>query len=97
MSTIGTRVPRKQSPNKVTGRARYADDVTIPGTFHGVIVPSRQAHAKIIRIDTETARRITGVKAILTGDDLSVLTDDVTEDRPPFAKEKFGIGGNRWR
>ena len=40
MATIGRSVPRKDGLAKVTGRARYVDDVTMPGMLHGVTVRS---------------------------------------------------------
>jgi CO/xanthine dehydrogenase Mo-binding subunit len=38
--TIGTSVPRKEAHAKVTGRARYVDDVVLPGMIHGITVRS---------------------------------------------------------
>ncbi len=93
MSIIGTSVQRKEARNKVSGRARYTNDLTIPGTWHAVVVPARQAHAHILSIDTEKAKQIAGVKAVITGDDVSVLTGDVIEDRPPLAKDKVRYWG----
>lgn len=40
MPSIGTSVPRKEAHAKVTGRARYVDDVVVPGMLHGVTVRS---------------------------------------------------------
>jgi CO/xanthine dehydrogenase Mo-binding subunit len=37
---IGTPVPRKEGRDKVTGKARYVDDLTFTGTLHGVTVRS---------------------------------------------------------
>ncbi len=93
MKIIGTSVPRKEAPNKVTGRARYANDINVPGTFHAVMVPARQAHAQIIAIDTDEAKKVPGVKAVITGKDLSVLSGDVMEDRPPLARDKVRYWG----
>ena len=93
MSVIGTSVQRKEAPNKVRGRARYTNDLTIPGTWHAVIVLAEQAHARIVGLETEKAKNIPGVKAIITGQDLSILTGDVIEDRPPLAKDKVRYWG----
>ncbi|MCI0436571.1 MAG: xanthine dehydrogenase family protein molybdopterin-binding subunit [Gemmatimonadetes bacterium] len=35
---IGCSVPRKEALDKVTGRARYVDDLVLPGMIHGVTV-----------------------------------------------------------
>lgn len=93
MSIVGTSVQRKEAPNKVTGRARYTNDITVPGTWHAVIVPARHAHAQIVAVNTQEAQKVPGIKAVLTGDDVSVLTGDVTEDRPPLAKDKVRYWG----
>ncbi len=37
---IGRAVPRREGRAKVTGRARYVDDLTLPGMLHGVTVRS---------------------------------------------------------
>jgi len=37
---IGRSVPRKEARQKVTGRARYVDDLTLPGMLHGATVRS---------------------------------------------------------
>ncbi|MCS7050342.1 MAG: xanthine dehydrogenase family protein molybdopterin-binding subunit [Thermomicrobium sp.] len=55
---------------KVRGRARYTDDVQLPGLLHARLVTSPFAHARIVRIETESARRLPGVTAVLTGHDL---------------------------
>ena len=47
---IGRAVPRKEAKDKVTGRARYVDDVTFPGMIHGVTVRSRTPRGRIKQI-----------------------------------------------
>jgi CO/xanthine dehydrogenase Mo-binding subunit len=44
---IGKSVPRKEGREKVTGRARYVDDITFPGMLHGVTVRSPAARGRI--------------------------------------------------
>jgi CO/xanthine dehydrogenase Mo-binding subunit len=46
-TTIGTSVPRREAHAKVTGRARYVDDVVFPGMIHGVTVRSTCARGRI--------------------------------------------------
>jgi CO/xanthine dehydrogenase Mo-binding subunit len=55
---------------KVTGGARYAADVSLPGMLHARPVLSPYAHAQIVSIDTAAARHMPGVVAVLTADDL---------------------------
>ncbi|MBW2216457.1 MAG: molybdopterin-dependent oxidoreductase [Deltaproteobacteria bacterium] len=68
-SIIGTPVPRIESGEKVTGSARYAADIKIPGMLYGKIKRSPYAHAKIKSIDTSKAEALPGVKAVITGAD----------------------------
>ena len=44
---IGKSVPRKEGREKVTGRARYVDDLMFPGMMHGVTVRSPAARGRI--------------------------------------------------
>jgi CO/xanthine dehydrogenase Mo-binding subunit len=70
LRTIGVRAPRADSPEKVSGRVRYAVDVTLPGLLHVKVLRSPRAHATIARLDTETARSMPGVCAVLTEADI---------------------------
>ncbi|MBI2893876.1 MAG: molybdopterin-dependent oxidoreductase [Deltaproteobacteria bacterium] len=69
MRWIGQPVPRLDAPAKVTGRAIYAGDVTLPGMLHGRLLRSPVAHARIAGIDTSRAAALPGVKAVITGRD----------------------------
>jgi CO/xanthine dehydrogenase Mo-binding subunit len=44
---VGTSVPRKEGRDKVTGRARYVDDLLFPGMLHGVTVRSTAPRGRI--------------------------------------------------
>jgi xanthine dehydrogenase YagR molybdenum-binding subunit len=61
---IGKRISRVDSPDKVSGRARYTYDVKRPGMLFGKMVRSPYAHAKIVSIDISAAEKMPGVKAI---------------------------------
>ncbi len=60
---LGKRNTRPDGPDKVTGRARYASDVILPGMCYGRFVMSPYPAAKIKSIDLGPAERINGVKA----------------------------------
>src|SRR5262245_42806623 len=47
---IGQAIPRTEGRSKVTGAARYVDDVTLPGMLHGVTVRSPVARGRILGI-----------------------------------------------
>lgn len=55
---------------KVTGRASYLADMTIPGMCVGKILRSPVPHAWIRRIDVSKALKVPGVVGVLTGDDI---------------------------
>src|ERR1051325_7282808 len=69
-SVIGAPVARVEGAEKITGRARYASDVMLPGTLWCLILRSPHAHARIARIDTTRAEQLPGVHAVLTGKDV---------------------------
>lgn len=66
---VGTRPPRPDGIDKVTGRALFGADLTAPGMLHATILRSPHAHARINAIDTSAAQAMAGVKAIVTSDD----------------------------
>src|SRR5216683_3544113 len=70
---IGTRPIRHDGVDKVMGRAKYGADYSFPGMLHGKVLRSPHAHAKIKSINVEKARKLPGVKAIVTGKDLPEL------------------------
>ena len=63
---IGTRPDRPDGWDKVTGKARFGADFSMPGMLHGAILRSPHAHAKIIKIDATKALALKGVKAVVT-------------------------------
>src|SRR3989442_6059377 len=67
---VGTRPVRHDGLDKVTGRANYGADFTLPGMLHGAVLRSPHAHARIVSIDTHAAEAMPGVKAVITGKDI---------------------------
>jgi len=47
---VGLSAPRKEGRDKVTGRARYIDDISMPGMLYGATVRSRIPRGKIKKI-----------------------------------------------
>jgi carbon-monoxide dehydrogenase large subunit len=64
---IGKPVERVDGVEMVTGRAIYGVDVKLPGMLIGKILRSPIPHGKILRIDVEKAKKVPGVKTVLTG------------------------------
>lgn len=68
---IGARLARREDQALLTGRARFIDDIDLPGQLHACFVRSPHAHARIGGIDTAPALAVPGVVAVLTGADLA--------------------------
>ena len=51
---VGASVPRKEGWDKVTGAARYVDDMVLPGMLYGATVRSNVARGKIGKISFDS-------------------------------------------
>ena len=69
LKVVGTRPIRPDGVDKVTGRARYGADVSLPGQLYGQVLRSPHAHARLVSIDVSAAEALPGVKAVVTRDD----------------------------
>ncbi|HMB36431.1 MAG TPA: xanthine dehydrogenase family protein molybdopterin-binding subunit [Methylomirabilota bacterium] len=67
---IGASPRRKEDRRLLTGAGRYVDDLTRPGMLHMIVVRSRHAHARIVKIALEAARALPDVAAVWTALDL---------------------------
>jgi len=65
-SVVGKSVTPIDAKEKAVGTAEYVTDMRLPGMLYGKILRSPHAHARILEIDTGEAKRIPGVKAVLT-------------------------------
>jgi len=93
---IGKPTPRVDGVDKVSGRALYTADVSLPGTLWGKTLHSPYPHARIVRIDTTAARRLPGVHAVLTGADVDGgLYGRIIKDVPVLARERVRFFGER--
>jgi len=67
---IGGDATRIDGRDKVTGQARYVEDIDIPGLLHGKVLRSPHHHARILSLETEPAIKIPGIVQIITADDI---------------------------
>ena len=67
---IGKNTVRPDGAEKVTGRAEYGADTSMPGMIWGSVLRSPHPHAKIISINTKKAEALKGVKAVITSKDI---------------------------
>ncbi len=72
-SYIGKTVPRPNLDRLMQGRGLYVSDVELPRMAHVVYLRSPYAHAKIVSIDAAAARRVKGVIAVVTGQELAEI------------------------
>jgi len=61
---------RIEGRDKVTGAAKYAADITRPGMLHAAFVGSMYAHARVVSVNVDAARKSPGVRAVITGVDV---------------------------
>ena len=74
---VGRSIERVEDAALLSGRGRFIDDLGVqPGTLHATILRSPHAHADILSIDVEAAKRLPGVAAVLTGSDVKAVTDE---------------------
>jgi CO/xanthine dehydrogenase Mo-binding subunit len=98
-SIVGKRTPREESVPKVTGEAMFTVDIKLPGMLCGKLLASPHAHAKIVNIDTSKARKLKGVKAVVTGRDIphrSMLKPNITVGAP-LGSDVFGMASEKVR
>jgi CO/xanthine dehydrogenase Mo-binding subunit len=66
LAIVGRPHPRVEGVEKVTGRARYAYDIQLPGLLYASVLRSPLPHARIRRIDASRAEALRGVRAVLS-------------------------------
>src|SRR5512144_1068140 len=70
-SYIGRSVPRPNLQRLTQGRGQYVSDVVLPRMAHVAYVRSPHAHARIVKIATDAAKKLPGVIAVVTGTELA--------------------------
>ncbi|MDP7384723.1 MAG: hypothetical protein QF593_01695 [Nitrospinota bacterium] len=60
---------RLDAPDKAAGAARFGADIPANRALIGLVLRSPHAHARLVSVDARRARRIPGVRAVLTGED----------------------------
>ena len=73
---IGKRTIRPDGADKVTGRAAFGADHSLPGMLWGKVLRSPHPHAIIKSINLSKAASLPGVKAVMSGDDLPIIPLD---------------------
>jgi isoquinoline 1-oxidoreductase len=83
---IGKSPRRKDALEKVTGKAKYAGDFTLPGMLHARILRPPAHGATLKSVDTSAAEKLPGVRVVREGDLIAVL-----HERPDMAEQALGL------
>src|SRR5215467_14154596 len=94
---IGKSIPRLDGLLKASCKAKYPSDVRPEGTLFGVMLYSPHAHAKVTSIDTTSAEKMPGVKAVVViakpgatlryhGDDVAAVAAETEEQARDAAR-----------
>ncbi|MDE2753545.1 MAG: xanthine dehydrogenase family protein molybdopterin-binding subunit [Gemmatimonadota bacterium] len=96
LATIGRPMRKIDGRAKGTGRARYTDDIRLPGMLHGKILRSPHPHARIVAIDTSRAEALEGVHGVVTGRDMPTTYGIIpwTPDEYPLCVDKVRYVGD---
>lgn len=96
LRVVGKPTVRVDALEKVTGRARFISDLTIPGMLEAKVLRSPRPHARITRVDTTKAAALPGVVAVLTSAQLSGIDPYygvAYKDQPIFAIDQVRFEG----
>src|SRR5258707_15715443 len=85
---MGHPIKRKEDLRFIQGKGNYVDDVHLPDMVYGHIVRSPYAHARLKSVNTEKAKALPGVLAVITGEDLA----KANLDAHAFLRQTDGIG-----
>jgi len=96
MPQAETKAWRNDAYAKVTGKAKFTDDLKFPGVLHAAPVYSDFVHARIKAIDTEIAEAVRGVIRVLTAKDVPGVNHfgQIIRDFRIFADDKIRYHGD---
>ncbi len=96
LTYVGTRAPRIDGVDKVSGAAQFVDDFDFgPDLLHAEIVESPHPHARILGINTAPAEALTGVVKVVTGADFPFTFGVYMKDRYVFAQDRVRFVGEQ--
>jgi 2-furoyl-CoA dehydrogenase large subunit len=95
-------IGKKRRPSEdrrfLVGSGRFVADVALPGMAHIALVASPYPQARILRIDTRRALALSGVRAVVTGDEIARATDPMMSglDLPKVLRYPLAVGRARY-
>ena len=95
---VGRSLPRIEARDKVTGRAEYTHTMQLPGMLHAKVFRSTVAHGRIKSVNVNEARKIPGVYAVYTAEDVRKVIPNpyygpAFHDQPILAIDKVHFVG----
>jgi CO/xanthine dehydrogenase Mo-binding subunit len=93
-SVVGRPVPRHDLPDKIAGRPRFIQDLTLPRMLHGRVVRPPHAFKRLVSLDDVKARSIPGIVAIVRdGAFVGVLAE---REEAAILAQRVLRGGASW-
>ncbi len=93
LNVVGKREPMLDALEKATGQARFTDDLSLPGMLFGKILRSPFAHAKVLHVDLSEAKKVIGVKGVISGRDIPKKKYGIV----PMAKDEYALAIDKVR
>ena len=93
LNVVGKREPMLDALEKATGRAKFTDDLTLPGMLFGKILRSPHPHAKVLHVDLSGALKVKGVKGAICGKDIPKKKYGIV----PMAKDEYALAIDKVR
>ncbi|HEY4984110.1 MAG TPA: dehydrogenase, partial [Verrucomicrobiae bacterium] len=87
---------RNDAYAKVTGKAKFTDDLKFANVLHAAPAYSDFVHARIVSIDTSDAKKLSGVVRVLTAKDVPGVNrfGQIIRDYRIFADDKIRYHGD---
>ena len=92
-SLIGANLKRRDASDKLRGRTRYTVDRTCTGMLHGYLLRATVQSARILRLDVAAARKLPGVRAIVSDIDAPGRHGIGVADEVLFARDLIRFVG----
>ena len=93
LDVVGKRAPMLDAYEKVTGQARFTDDLSLPGMLFGKILRSPHPHAKILHVDLTQAQKVKGVQGAVSGSHIPKKKYGIV----PMARDEYALAIDKVR
>ena len=89
LKNVGKPLPRPDAEDKVTGRAKYVDDLALSDMLHGAVIRSTVPHARISHLDLDEVDADPGVVCTVTAEDIpgENVVPVIFDDQPALARD----------